>query len=133
MQVEVSLDNIRDVIDERNKALSLLETGESPHPRWIDDIDEIGRPIRRLEEEFLIPKEENKEFLWVVLLPSKSSICLLWIYHKYWIVLSCDFEYPVSFHYDLLWTITFNERIFVSGKDLLTFYTPFWIDNSKPE
>lgn len=65
-KVEVSLDNLRDVIDERNTALSLLETGEPPHPKWIDDTDELDRPIRRLETEHLIPKEHNEEFLYVI-------------------------------------------------------------------
>lgn len=62
-KVEVSMDNLRQVVDERNSALSLLETGEQPHPRWIDDVDELDRPIRRLEEEHLVPREHNKEFL----------------------------------------------------------------------
>jgi len=63
------MDNLRQVVDERNSALSLLETGEQPHPRWkphprwIDDVDELDRPIRRLEEEHLVPREHNKEFL----------------------------------------------------------------------
>jgi len=61
------MDNLRQVVDERNSALSLLETGEEtgeqPHPRWIDDVDELDRPIRRLEEEHLVPREHNKEFL----------------------------------------------------------------------
>lgn len=57
------MDNLKDVVDERNAALSLLEKGEEPHPKWIDDTDELGRPIRRLEEEYLIPREHNEEFL----------------------------------------------------------------------
>ena len=57
------MDNLKDVVDERNAALSLLEKGEEPHPKWIDDTDELGRPVRRLEEEYLIPREHNEEFL----------------------------------------------------------------------
>lgn len=57
------MDNLRDVVDERDSAYSVLEEGEEPHPKWIDDTDELGRPIRRLEEEHLIPKENNEEFL----------------------------------------------------------------------
>lgn len=64
-QVEVSMDNLRDVVDERNSVYSVLETGEEPHPRWIDDTDELNRPIRRLEEEYIVPKEHNEEFLYV--------------------------------------------------------------------
>ena len=59
----MSLDNLRDVIDERDSAISLLETGELPHPKWIDDTDELGRPIRRMEEEHILPKEQNEHFL----------------------------------------------------------------------
>ena len=57
------MDNLQDIVAERNKALSMLETGEPPSPKWIDDIDELDRPVRRLEEEHFIPKEHNEEFL----------------------------------------------------------------------
>lgn len=43
------------VVEERDKAVAELETGEWVGPKVINDVDKLGRPVSRLTEEHLEP------------------------------------------------------------------------------
>ncbi|CDS39983.1 39S ribosomal protein L47 mitochondrial [Echinococcus multilocularis] len=65
-KVEESMENILQVIEERDKAICELERGEWVGPREVDGVDKLGRPVRRLSEEHLEPQASTdaEEEMW---------------------------------------------------------------------
>jgi hypothetical protein len=57
------MENILEVVDERKRAYNMLETGKSGEPELIEDVDVLGRPIKRLQKEHFLPKYMNNVFL----------------------------------------------------------------------
>ncbi|VDM34253.1 unnamed protein product [Hydatigera taeniaeformis] len=55
-KVEESMENILQVIEERDKAICELERGEWVGPREVEGVDKLGRPVQRLTEEHLEPQ-----------------------------------------------------------------------------
>ncbi|XP_064642877.1 large ribosomal subunit protein uL29m-like [Lineus longissimus] len=62
-KVEESMENIQEVVAERNRAYNVLETGKTGEPELIEDVDVIGRPVTRLQKEHYIPKHMNNSFM----------------------------------------------------------------------
>ncbi|KAM7541092.1 hypothetical protein Aperf_G00000022474 [Anoplocephala perfoliata] len=65
-KVEESMENILQVIEERDKAISEVEQGEWVGPKEVEGVDKLGRPVRRLTEEHLEPQEakDAEEDMW---------------------------------------------------------------------
>lgn len=53
------MENILQVVEERDKAVSEVERGAWVGPRVVDGVDKLGRPVSRLEEEHLEPQTPN--------------------------------------------------------------------------
>lgn len=61
-KVKISMENLEDVVKERNKAYYELETGE-PGVRVEENIrNELGFLVKYMPKEHLIPKEDNEEW-----------------------------------------------------------------------
>ncbi|GFO08144.1 hypothetical protein PoB_003464900 [Plakobranchus ocellatus] len=61
-KVEESMENIMEVVQERDEAVNLLETGKaSEHPRGGIVRDFLGRPMYRRFQEYAIPPHMNKD------------------------------------------------------------------------
>lgn len=60
------MENILQVIEERDKAICELERGEWVGPREVEGVDKLGRPVRRLTEEHLEPQASTdaEEEMW---------------------------------------------------------------------
>ncbi|GFS06214.1 39S ribosomal protein L47, mitochondrial [Elysia marginata] len=65
-KVEESMENILEVVAERDEAVNLLETGQLPHPKGGIVRDFLGRPMYRRFQEYAIPPHMNKVYrlLW---------------------------------------------------------------------
>ncbi|RUS85461.1 hypothetical protein EGW08_006794 [Elysia chlorotica] len=65
-KVEESMENILEVVEERNEAVNLLETGKPLRPRGGVVRDFLGRPMYRHFQEYAIPPYMNKVYrlLW---------------------------------------------------------------------
>ena len=60
------MENILQVIGERDKAICEVERGEWVGPQVVDGVDKLGRPVKRLTEEHLEPQSANnaEEDMW---------------------------------------------------------------------
>ncbi|XP_060066365.1 large ribosomal subunit protein uL29m-like [Ylistrum balloti] len=55
-KVEESMENLMNVIKERDNAYSLLETGKPAEPDMVEDLDMFGMPYMRKAREHAVPK-----------------------------------------------------------------------------
>ncbi|XP_069123686.1 large ribosomal subunit protein uL29m-like [Argopecten irradians] len=58
-KVEESMENLMEVIKERDNAYSLLETGEPAEREWVEARDMFGRPYIKPQREHAVPKEQR--------------------------------------------------------------------------
>ncbi|KAA0199339.1 39S ribosomal protein L47 mitochondrial [Fasciolopsis buskii] len=54
------MENLIRVIQERNRAEAELELGEWVGPKLVDDVDVLGRPVRRLTSEHAEPQRADR-------------------------------------------------------------------------
>lgn len=61
-KVEESMENLEEVVRERNRAYYELETGMTGERQIKDITGPFGIPVKYTEEEHLVPKHLNKEW-----------------------------------------------------------------------
>ncbi|XP_063410682.1 large ribosomal subunit protein uL29m-like [Mytilus trossulus] len=61
-KVDESMRNIVEVIQERERAINMLETGETGDPKVRKVMNFLGMIEDRTEKEYLVPKSENPEY-----------------------------------------------------------------------
>ncbi|KAL4221690.1 39S ribosomal protein L47 [Mactra antiquata] len=61
-KVEESMENLLDVIKERNDAFEMYEFGETSEPKTYVTRNFVGLPYRRTEKEHYVPKHLNERF-----------------------------------------------------------------------
>ena len=58
-KVEETMENILEVVKERNTAYNLLQTGKDGLPGSHEDFDALGRPMTRIHTEHSVPPHMN--------------------------------------------------------------------------
>ncbi|KAL3319951.1 39S ribosomal protein L47, mitochondrial [Cichlidogyrus casuarinus] len=61
-KVEESMENLLEVVNERNEAVHTLEHGEISGPSLVKDVDNFGREVTRLSSEHYEPKLANARY-----------------------------------------------------------------------
>lgn len=64
-QVDESMENLMDVIKERNNAYHELETGTSAEPKRVEAVNYLGMTYMRKPTEHAVPSYRNKGFMLV--------------------------------------------------------------------
>lgn len=59
MQVEESMENLLDIVAERDRAYNMLETGETGEPRQVWSYNALGMGYYRRQKEHYVPLSHN--------------------------------------------------------------------------